>query len=144
MRSKINHVGVGSHTDGEDHPGDAGQREGHGDGAEQAPEQDAVDDEREVGDEAEETIVGKHVDEHEAEADETGDEALPQGVLAQRGRDLLLVGGLELDRQGAGLEHESKVLRLLDRHVAAADLGAPADAVSQVRLRVVDHRDPIP
>ena len=111
---------------------------------EEPPQQDGVDDEREVGDQAEEAVVQQHVQEHDAEADEAGDEALVERVLAQRGGDLLLVRGLELDGQGAGVEYEGEVLGLLHGHVAAADLGAAADAVAQRRVGVVDHRGPTP
>ena len=122
----------------EDRAGDAGQRERHRDRAVQAPHVDAVDDERDVGDEAEEAVEDEHEDEHQAEAGEAGDERRAQRVLAERGRDLLLVRGLEGDGQGAGVEHEGQVLGLLDGEVAG-DLGPAAlDPVREVGVGVVD------
>ena len=115
-------VGVGRHPDGEDQAGDARQRHRDRDDVEEPPEQDAVDDEREVGDQSEEAVEDEHVQEDQDEAGDAGDERLVQGVLAERRRHLLLVGRLELDRQGAGVEDEGEILGLLDGHVAAADL----------------------
>ena len=42
---------------------------------------------------------------HEGDADEAGDERRPQRVLAERGRHGLHGLRLELDREGAAVEH---------------------------------------
>ena len=68
-----------------------------------------------------------------------GAQALDEGLLAQRGRDLRARDQVELQRQGAGLEHLRQILRAGDRE-AAGDLRA-LGAVDPVRvLDVVDRR----
>ena len=73
-----------------------------------------------------------------------GDRRAPcllERVLAERRGDVGAVERLELDRQGARLEHERDVLRLLQR-VEALDLRASAaDSARQARVGEVDLRE---
>ncbi len=85
------------------------------------PQEHAVDEQGEVGDEPEEAVVDEHVDEHHEEADQARDEGLVQRVFAERRRDLLLLGDVQPDRQGAVIEHEGEVFGVGDGHVAALD-----------------------
>lgn len=71
-------VGVGRHADGEDHAGDAGQRERDGNGVEQPPQQHGVDDERDVGHKAQEPVVEEHVEQDQPQAGQAGDQGLVQ------------------------------------------------------------------
>ena len=77
--------------------------------------------------EAEGPVVEEHVERDQGEADEAGDEAGPQRVVAQRGRHRLHRLALELDRQRAVAQHEGQVLGLgLAEAAADRDLVAPS------------------
>ena len=61
---------------------------------------------------AEQPVEGDHVDGHQDEADEAGDQAGVQGVAAERGRHDLRLLLLELDGQRAVLQRRGEVLGL--------------------------------
>ena len=85
------------------------------------------------------------------EADDCGAPRLLQGVLAERRRDRRRLERRERDGQGAGLEHERQVLRLLQvadardlRAVRAADpvrVLLPVDRRPRLDLAVEDDRE---
>ena len=103
-------------------PAKPGQRQRDVEEQDRGVEEGRVDPEPEHGDEAEEAVEDEQEERHEQQADDRGRLRLVQRVLAERRRDRGLVEGDELDGQGAGLEHEREVLRLLDR-ADARDLG---------------------
>ena len=61
-------------------------------------------------DEAEQPVVEEHEEQDEQQADEAGDDAGAQRVLAERRRHGLHGLGLELHRQRAVAQHEGEVL----------------------------------
>ena len=132
------HVGVGRHADREDDSRDARQRQRDRDEHDHRVQQDRVDDQGERGDDAEEAVVGDQEEHHQDQADDPGDQALAQRLLAQRRRDLLLADHLQLDRQRARVDLLGQGVGLALAEVAV-DLGAVV-AVDAGRVLVVVHR----
>ncbi|KWW43084.1 hypothetical protein AU359_00064 [Micrococcus luteus] len=129
-------------TDRHDEPGDA--REGQAvvvrpaqdrDGQ---PRQHARHDDRGEGQQAQGPVLEELVHGHEAEADQTGDQAPEELVSAERGGDLLLGLDREGDRQGAVVELLGQLRRRLLVQGGAADLRA-AVGDDHVGLRRGDH-----
>ena len=133
-------VGVGRHPQCEDQARDARQRQRDRDQLDQRVEVERVDAERDGRDDAEHAVEDEQEERDDREAGDARLEALVERLLAERGRDLRARDQLELQRQGADLEHLRQVLRARDRE-AAGDLRA-GRAVDAVRvLAVVDERD---
>ena len=96
--------------------------------------------ERDGRDDAQHAVEDEQEQRDDREARDARLEALVERLLAERGRDLGARDQVELQRQGAGLEHLREVLGGRDRE-AAGDLraGRAVDAVGV--LAVVDERD---
>ena len=134
-------VRVGRDADREDDAGDARQGHRHVESEDGAVEEDAVDGEADDGDEAEEAVDEQQEERDGDEAADAGDERLAERVRAERRRDLRRVDLDELDGEGARLEDEREVLRLLDA-VEPGDLRAAArDPVREARIGEVDDRE---
>src|SRR5690606_27917291 len=78
-------------------------------------------------------VVPDHDQYHQHHADDARDDAAANRVLTERGTDLLAINDLERKRQRTGVEHQRKVLRLLDAAARELDLAGPVDPA-------VDHR----
>ena len=97
----------------------------------------ARDDQREHRDQAERAVVEQQVQHDQAQADEAGEDACLQLVVAHRRRHRGDVDRLEGDREGAVLQHVGEVLGLL-RGEVALDLRLSAeDRLVESRRR--DH-----
>ena len=121
-------VGVGRDADRDDQTGDARQGEVPTDRVAEQDDQ-TVDEPRErqqadPGLEAERPVVHGDEEHDEEKAERSGQEARPERLPAEGRGDGLDLRGLELDRQGAGVQHEGEILRLLLGEVAA-DVGGP-------------------
>ena len=106
-------VRVGGHPQRQDHPGEARQGQRHVEDQDRRVEEGRVDAEPEHGDDAEHAVEDEQED---GDDDEAGDRRAPrlaQRVLTERRRDRRRLERRERDGQGAGLEHERQVLRLL-------------------------------
>ena len=113
-------VGVDRHADREDEAGDAGEGEGDRDEPEDRQHEHRVVDEREAGDDARQAVVDDHQHEHEADADEGGQDALAQEVVAQGRRDRLGRDLLDGERQRAVAQDGDQVVGLGRGEAAAA------------------------
>ena len=133
-------VRVSRDADREDQAGDARQRQRDRDELDQRVEVDPVDDQADGRDHAEHAVERDQEHDDDQQADETGDQALVERLLAERRRHLGLGDQLEVDRQRAEPQLGREVLRGLDRE-AAGDVGAAA-ALDPVRVGLeVDLRD---
>ena len=115
---EVHDVRVDGDTDRHDDAGDAGEREREAatrrEVRHQREEQHAGEAETDAHDQAEQPVVEEHVERDEAEADEAGDDARVELVLAERRRDALhrLLVPVELHRQRAVRKHGARSLRL--------------------------------
>ena len=119
-------VGVGGDADRQDRACDARKGHRHGQGRHDPGEEQAVDDERDVGDHAEEPVEDDQEDHHEDEAGGARDQAVAQRGLAERRRDELLRERRELDGQRPRRDLERD-----PRGVARADAGDLAAAAQR-------------
>ena len=74
-------VRIGRHADRQDHARDARQRQRDRYQQDQAVEERRVDQQRDVGDEAQEPVEDEHVDHHDEQADDARDQALASESL---------------------------------------------------------------
>ena len=126
------HVGVHRHADGEDDAGDAGQRERGADRAHDAEEDDDVQDERHVCDEAGEHVIDQHETGDGDDAIQRGLEAAGDGVFAER--RVHFAGGDDGDGDFEGVfEDAGELLRLFGGEAAADARAAAEDRFVDVR-----------
>ena len=134
-------VRVGGDADRQDQAGEARQRQRDAEEQDRGVHERGVDAEAEHRDEAEEAVEEEQEERDDDQAADRRDLRLLQRVLAERRRDVGALERDELDRQGAGLQHEREVLRLVEaRH--AGDLRAGAGRVDAVRILLVVDRRP--
>ena len=132
-------VRVGGHPQRQDHAGEARQGQRDVEDQDRRVQEGGVDAEPDHGDDAEEAVEDEQEERDDEEAGDRGLPGLRERVLAERGRDRGLLERDERDGQGAGLEHEREVLRLVD--VAdPGDLGAVRAADPVRVLLEVDRR----
>ena len=114
-------------------PGEARQRQRDVEEQDRRVHERGVDAEADHRDEAEEAVEEQQ---EEHDGDQAADRCvlrLLQRVLTERRRDVGALERDEVDRQGAGLQHEREVLRLADA-ADVVDLGAGAGRVDAVRV----------
>ena len=70
------HVRIHGHPDGEDHPGDAGEREGEAEHGHNPEQHDRVHNQTDDGDETGDAVVNQHEEERHDQCETTGDESL--------------------------------------------------------------------
>ena len=79
----------------------------------------AIDDQRQVGQQAGQAVVDQHKEQHGAEADDAGLDALLDRFLAQRGADLLVAFDAQRDGQGTVLQLDGQRFGFLALKLAA-------------------------
>src|ERR687893_3021200 len=98
-------VGIGCDPDGEHDAGDPRQRHRNRDDYDQTPQQERVDEQIEVGDDAERPVDYEQQQEHEPEPDERGQKPALQGTQTERRTYCGLGDHLHVDGKRAGVEH---------------------------------------
>ena len=89
-----------------------GKREHEVEHRERAHEQDDVDEQREVGDEAGESVVDQHADQRDRQTDQTGDDAGANRIRAERRRDAAFLFDADRRLQRI-LQHAGQTARFL-------------------------------
>ncbi len=103
-------VGVHRHAHREHEARDAGERQGHRDGPEQGEVDEHVEQQRDARDDARQPVVDEHEREHEADADEARQHGLGEEAEAEGGAQAAEADLLDLERQGAELQHCDQVV----------------------------------
>ena len=107
------HVGVDRHADGQDHAGDAGQRERGLEGADRAEQEDDVEDQGDDGVDARALVVDEHEDDDQDQPDHAGPQPADDRVAPERRADRPLLEVGDRGRQRAGAQHQRQVLGAL-------------------------------
>ncbi len=121
------HVGVDRDADRQHQAGKPRKGERRIERGQHTEREEDVHGQTDHGEHAGEAVVADHDEDHQQRAEDAGRDALADRVGAQRRTDGALLQHLERHREGAGLEGEREVLRLLDRLVAEGDLPAAID-----------------
>src|SRR5215207_4263963 len=108
-----NDVGVSGDPDGENDAGDSWQRHRYGDDHDKPPQQEGVDQQSEVGDDAERPVDNEQQQEHQPEPDERGQKPALQGTQPERRTYSGLRDHLHVDRERARVEHGFELFGLV-------------------------------
>ena len=125
------HVGIHGHTQGQDETGDTRQRQHSAEGGQGAEEEHDVGKQRDVGGDTGSLVEEEHVEQHEAERDQEGNETGADGLGTEGRTDDLLLDDRSRGGKLTGLEDVGKVGGLVDGEVAgdgggtAGDFGLP-------------------
>ena len=98
-----------------------------------AEHQAQVEDQRDVGEHAEQPVEQHHEDDDQHDPDDAGDRAGMDRIGAELGPDRALLEDRDRRRQGAGAQQQCQVARRLHREAAGDDAAAAED-------RLADHR----
>ena len=119
----------------EDDAGDAGQRQRRPEQRHRGENEENVDAQGDVGEDAENAVGRQHIDDHQRAADQRRALARVDRILAEAGADGALLDHGQLGRQRAGAQQHGEIVGLLDGEIAGDLARAAGDRPENARRR---------